>query len=738
MRKGQLKIIQNAKNNQLEEMLIQFLSREDYFMSQLNLCYSYFVTNRTADPQTLINVCETYIPKLNSYSDAEALYCFPSNDVFIQEPQKKHRLWQFIRFLQAKDIGMWTQYKLINLYQLSLEQDFSFSQIKLILQQTNNDFNLLTLFKNNLLLDDFKNNYENSLCYYLIQISQKNVDVYSIFSFLQSTAMLPLLYQIYEKEQTWGHIFILSDFPNISRNIKDLSLNTTLLQKYQKENSLLNIETTLQNIAQDLPILQCERSTPLDMYYKIGSYDATYRCLPTLTQDEIDELKQKHMQCYDILQAPFCIDHINSYLKINIKTQQSINIKYQVYKNLKINSCSNDQSDDTQLRYIPFHSQGRTEEIVAFYDNGEYNLYYTFRNKLIPLPFRKFCQLYTSSSDLRTVLQVITKDRFKKNKLYQDLLQDYQDVYNTLPISFNDIMKYHNKAELLKKEYKDANDIHIKWNKQNIYLSYMIIKAWPKMANEKSRQILSQQKDLNLVKGLWGSVYNRRDQFIANVLQNRVQFSLARKQIEDQCKQQIQELDIQYLPDEYETFVQDTMQEYQNENQHVYEDYLYMCNIAKKKYDLSMKSLKGIQQKHDRLSNEYYIKYTKPVNIPKDSKFKQLREILPNEFEQITTRKRLILETQLQQHCVWTYADQITHDNCAIYSFLDTNGQKSTDNNPKRYTIEFRIDPLTNKYYIEQIQGRHDVVNAAKMIPYVQKILDNAQNNSPLLQNNVA
>lgn len=126
-------------------------------------------------------------------------------------------------------------------------------------------------------------------------------------------------------------------------------------------------------------------------------------------------------------------------------------------------------------------------------------------------------------------------------------------------------------------------------------------------------------------------------------------------------------------------------------------------------------------QKLWKNSPDDYRKMTGEVNVPKDSAFNELREILPPEFEWIKTRKRLILETELQHHCVWSYAKKISNDKCAIYSYTDTNADHCPDGVPKRYTIEFCRN--NGKYYVKQVQGKYDRVNAGNMREYIEKIL---------------
>ena len=161
---------------------------------------------------------------------------------------------------------------------------------------------------------------------------------------------------------------------------------------------------------------------------------------------------------------------------------------------------------------------------------------------------------------------------------------------------------------------------------------------------------------------------------------------------------------------------------------------MLMFNTAKnnrEKIKLNIKSVNEIRNKHDNVTTYTNIdRETHPVKIKKDSDFNELRNILPSNFEWIKTRKRLILETKIQHHCVWSYADKITNDKCAIYSYVDKDGSKSIDGIPKRYTIEFGFNKNTCQYYVIQTQGRYDSVNASNMEKYINEILDNYYKNN--------
>jgi hypothetical protein len=195
---------------------------------------------------------------------------------------------------------------------------------------------------------------------------------------------------------------------------------------------------------------------------------------------------------------------------------------------------------------------------------------------------------------------------------------------------------------------------------------------------------------------------------------------------EDYKKELQEELHTEILSDEYEKWIEEKVQKEMNTEDLLMTiaDYISMCRQAKIKVRLDIKSVKQLDNLHERIATNPndYRKRTGEVKIPEKSKFLELRKILPAEFEWIKTRKRLILETELQHHCVWSYAEKITKDNCAIYSFTDTRAEYTKDGIPKRYTIEFGVN--NSGYYVVQVQGKYDRVNSDGMREYIQSLLD--------------
>lgn len=108
--------------------------------------------------------------------------------------------------------------------------------------------------------------------------------------------------------------------------------------------------------------------------------------------------------------------------------------------------------------------------------------------------------------------------------------------------------------------------------------------------------------------------------------------------------------------------------------------------------------------------------------IPKNSKFLRLRKILPEKYEWIRSRKRLIKEASMQQQCVWSYANRISSDRCAIYSYMD-DGEFSKDGKPHRYTIEFGYNFKNNTYYIRQVHGKRNQLDTKCMQKHLEDLI---------------
>ena len=332
-----------------------------------------------------------------------------------------------------------------------------------------------------------------------------------------------------------------------------------------------------------------------------------------------------------------------------------------------------------------------------------------------------------------------------QSKFVYDFMSDCTNKGCLIPATFDEVVSCYNRAHFIKSKYKTANNLKINWNKRNLNLSYMIIKAYPLLEEGISRRILEQIKDVNLlpIDDMGYGANNTAEQktvvFIKNVIMELVKEAYAKKknskinEIITQCKAEAEnEIGTVVLDDELTMFINEKVGAEIDASRLrlIVSDYVNMCRQSKKKIRLDIRSVEQMDNLHDFVARgntqDYYRTNTRSVSVPKDSKFNELRKILPDAFEWITNRKRLILETELQHHCVWSYADKISSDRCAIYSFVDSKAEYADDGRAKRYTIEFCQDKK-GEYYIQQVQGKYDRMHTQKMADYIQKLLDDAK-----------
>lgn len=142
-----------------------------------------------------------------------------------------------------------------------------------------------------------------------------------------------------------------------------------------------------------------------------------------------------------------------------------------------------------------------------------------------------------------------------------------------------------------------------------------------------------------------------------------------------------------------------------------FDDYIEMLHQTKKKTTLRVYSEKRLTELHDDLSRKMQARMTSKIIIPKNTKFARLRELLPEEFEWITTKKRILDESVMQSNCVWSYAPRVSNDQCAIYSYVNPG-------TGMRHTIEFIKEG--RQYLAVQIMSRF---NQSAEIDVIKKML---------------
>lgn len=419
------------------------------------------------------------------------------------------------------------------------------------------------------------------------------------------------------------------------------------------------------------------------------------------------------------------LDLPSSDFEISVK-QNSIFISLVTY--YKIDIYKNEFNHNKPIFQYDIVKKSKNTLSLFIPENGYIYIKNTKTNKYYPLPIKQLIKLkeYEYNDEFVRFINLYVDYLISKNPFIKDAINDCKDNC-LIPLSVNECIMYHNRAELIKAKYKTANNINIDWNKRNLNLSYLYIKSLPYI-DDKGKEILKQIKDIdfNMIKNSRHNYKYKVKDFLSYIIYKNIQDNL----VVDKENEITKELSIlpDIIDDEKESLAR--YEENLDETKYLCYDYvnMLMFNTARKnreKIKLNIKSVNEIRNKHDNVTTYTNIdRETHLVKIKKDSVFNELRNILPNNFEWIKTRKRLILETKIQHHCVWSYANKITNDKCAIYSYVDKDGSKSIDGTPKRYTIEFGFNKNTCQYYVIQTQGRYDSVNASDMEKYINAILD--------------
>lgn len=357
-----------------------------------------------------------------------------------------------------------------------------------------------------------------------------------------------------------------------------------------------------------------------------------------------------------------------------------------------INPLSNEYKIECAKK--PF-ARRATDYILFYYDDG--SIYHKYDNngtnyrgkKWIPITLSKLFWMLPQKDVFKVLIDEYIQNQLNQKRYTWKDLKPYIDnkvlfKHYFPPITVKEINSSHSLDDLMKTKYKRANFVN--WNKYNIEWCYYIMKTLPKLTKESQIHLLNMKE-----------MYSPTD-----IVDNKL--------IKDSMDSYIfNKLD----PDSYPTYRGKKISEY-NMHDIVY-DYLLLCRELKKKINLCHVSGTKLNQDHNEMSKLYEIKCTPLIKIPKNSKFKELRKLLPETFEQIKTKKRIVEEGIKMHNCVSTYAPLINKDVCAIYSLV-------YDNEP--YTIEFRKNDKNHKYCIRQLYGVCNSDAPDEVWQYVSGILD--------------
>lgn len=613
-------------------------------------------------------------------------------------------------------------YNLYKLYVELLYNDIQFKHIKSLYRLYKKDKTILNCF-NNYRLPNINNSNIVFYTYFLEYIINELDKGETFHNYVFSNRMTE---QVFNKncENIDLNKMLFEYFLSLTSNI-ELPYDETNFDKYFiKENGVyyLNFEKI---VVEKYPPITKAVLKSFDFKLLRNSY-SYYNNIIQMNEDIFDKYKQLVMDNG----ITVTLNNIKSIsTKIVIKTNGTINIYIREYKGNTILSSGKLQTYD--------ETKSNKNDIVIF-PNGD--IYKKTKNeKLVPISFKELYALRNLNNDTKKLVDCIISEVSKMTPIFKDISRDFE-ITNLFPIKFNDLYKYHTKNELMKDMYGLAKDLPINYNKININLSYLIVKSY-NYVNDRSKKILIQLKDkdnsiLKLVNRCitksWQRLTYKRKVFF--FLQSIIIYTINEKTDLGKTRKKYIEENLNFIAEnildaEFNEFEENCADDMVIQ----VGDYVNMCIYSNKrvkpKVDLSISNIHTLIEKDNDVSWLSRKSGTKPVKVPKDSVFNDLRKILPKEFEWIKNRKRLILETELQHHCVWSYADKISSDMCAIYSYVDKDGSKSlcNDGKPKRYTIEFNFNKQDGTYYVVQVQGKYDAVNSSDVQNYIYKILNEKQ-----------
>lgn len=596
------------------------------------------------------------------------------------------------------------------------------------------------------------NNYEEFNEIYAILL-QRNVNYYiikRIYNFIKK-------YHVHESD-IWSLIFYIKQLQNID-NIEFLftvwsecymfgiKSNTADYDFYFQDFGDLIISTSLTIPDQDFAIEEYIKKNEIPAGYSClydTKFYTDYICKPSELISMITknfDLDAKYVNSDIVIQY-------NSTQQENEKISKCISLTNEIDTGLKLYSktgllymCIRENNIYIKLTEYPMINISRSygekkyegycagnPTTMQFYISLSGDIYQKAKYKkgYYPLSVKQLIELaeYKYNDDLVRLIKLYTDYLISKNIFFKDILIDCKENC-LMPLTVNECINYHNRAELIKGKYKKADGINLQWNKRNLNLSYMIIKSMP-YVDGKGKEILKQIKTFDLSKininkmGYKFKVMDFLYEIIRKNIEDNFKKEYEKKLMYEKNQDELSELQ-DILPDE-----QDSLISYDYNFNNLIYDYIRMCfNDKNSKIKLNIKSVNEIRNRHDDFNRNISIdKNTGNVKVPKNSIFNELRNVLPEEFEWIKTRKRRILETKVQHHCVWSYYSLINSDDCAIYSYVDKDGSKSSDDVPRRYTIEFRYNHKAKRYYVNQTQGRFDRVNSSKMTEYINELLD--------------
>lgn len=301
------------------------------------------------------------------------------------------------------------------------------------------------------------------------------------------------------------------------------------------------------------------------------------------------------------------------------------------------------------------------------------------RDVLYPLSFSSYVNKLLLHSE---VFKDIFKDILTLCSNGQHIMKDIirtidEEGYVAMPITVFDIKKHRTKDEMIRSF--TGVDLPVDFNKRSLNHGYLLAELSEDIPPEQVGYMIQLDKEMavNTVRDIYKEVYPLDDftrEFIVRYYIEKLGLLNSR------------------------------------ENRLLIYDYIRLAKDHKLPISINFKTTNRLVREHNRLARLYNEKQmsaeqSQPL-IAENTKFAELRQILPDEFEWITSTKRLFDEGNMQDNCVFSYRDKIRNDRSTVYHW---------SNDGRDYTIEFGRS-FDGRYTVEQmLQARNKRANPADM-----------------------
>ena len=342
-------------------------------------------------------------------------------------------------------------------------------------------------------------------------------------------------------------------------------------------------------------------------------------------------------------------------------------------------------------REIYGHYQNQWKTTYLLYPDGR--LYEKMQSRYIPACIRNFFRSIRTHHGEKLLQVILGLPAASGSYVIKDLWVEYLNraMQDFPPIKWNECLGVYNRNQLMRGKYKET--FGLDFNKLGVCRGYMYMKTIP-YVDEKSKNILYNAITTGKLTGY--SASGRKKAAVAmNVCYQYLMEKLDYfSDKEENITNSWRESDLPIDSEEIEIEIW---------------DYLKTCIRNKQKISLRFQSVRKMINKNVDMVLEAANSRTPKIIIPKNTRYQKLHDVLPDEFEWITSKQRIITEGTLMRHCVASYADKVNRDECAIYHLFKDG---------KNYTIEFGLRGRV--YEVLQIQSKADRGAPKEIWEYVE------------------